>query len=59
VSGLAVFLLTAGEPDSVVGWLIVSSEIAPLASEVSRADRARVEPDSAEQIESGLGAELA
>ncbi len=58
-SGLALFTLAAGQPDSTVGWLIVSREITLLAGELSRAHRGRGELDRAQQIETELGAELA
>ena len=58
-SGLALFMLAAGKPDSAVGWLIVSREIALLAAELGRVHRARGELDRAQQIETELGAELA
>ena len=52
-------MLAAGKPDSAVGWLIVSREIALLAAELGRVHRARGELDRAQQIETELGAELA
>ena len=58
-SGLALFMLAAGKPDAPVGWMIATREIALLASELSRAHRARGELDRAQQIESELRAELA
>ena len=58
-SGLALFMLAAGKPDSAVGWTIVAREIALLASELGRVHRARGELDRAQQIETELGAELA
>ena len=58
-SGLALFMLAAGNPDSPVGWLIVSREIARLAGELGRVHRGRGELERAQQIESELGAELA
>ena len=57
-SGLALFMLAAHKPDSAVGWLIVSREIALLADELGRVHRARGELERAQQIESDLGAEL-
>ena len=39
-SGLALFMLAAGKPDSAVGWLIVSREIAPSPRELGRVHRA-------------------
>ena len=57
-SGLALFMLATGLPDSTVGWLIVSRELALLAAELGRVHRARGELDRAQQIESELGAEL-
>ena len=58
-SGLALFMLAVGKPDSAVGWLIVSREIALLAAELARVHRARGDLDRAQQIEEDLGAELA
>ena len=57
-SGLALFMLAAGKPDSGVGWTIVSREIALLATELGRVHRARGELDRAQQIETEFGAEL-
>ncbi|MFL5865199.1 MAG: hypothetical protein ACJ780_31275 [Solirubrobacteraceae bacterium] len=58
-SGLALFMLAAGQPDSPVGWMIVSREIALLASDLGRVHRARGELDRAHQIETDLCGELA
>jgi hypothetical protein len=58
-SGLALFMLAAGKPDSAVGWMIVSREIALLAGELGRVHRARGDVGRAQQIENELGAELA
>ena len=58
-SGLALFMLAAGKPDTPAGWMIVAREIALLASELGRAHRARGELERARHIESELGAELA
>jgi hypothetical protein len=58
-SGLALFMLAAGKPDTPVGSAIVAREIALLASELGRVHRARGELDRAQQIETELGAELA
>ena len=58
-SGLALFTLAAGKPDTPVGWTIVAREIALLATELGRVHRARGELDRAQQIEIELGAELA
>jgi len=58
-SGLALFMLAAGKPDSAVGWLIVAREISLLANELGRMHRARGELDRAQQVETNLGAELA
>jgi hypothetical protein len=57
-SGLALFMLAAGKPDSAVGWLIVSRELALLAGELGRVHRVRGELQRAQQIESELAAEL-
>jgi hypothetical protein len=58
-SGLELFMLAAGNPDSAVGWLIVAREIALLAGEIGRVHRARGELDRAQQIEIDLSGELA
>lgn len=58
-SGLALFMLAAGKPDTSVGWMIVAREIALLASELGRAHRARGELSRAQHIEAELGVELA
>ena len=58
-SGLALFMLAAGNPDSAVRWLIVSRELALLAGELGRFHRNRGELERAQQIESEIGAELA
>lgn len=58
-SGLALFMLAAGKPDSPVGWTIVAREIALLASELGRVHRARGELERARQLEAELGGELA
>jgi hypothetical protein len=58
-SGLALFMLAAGKPDSAVGWTIVARETGLLATELGRVHRARGELDRAQQIETELGAELA
>ena len=50
-------MLAAGKPDSPVGWLIVSREIALLAGELGRVHRGELE--RAQQIETELGGELA
>ena len=57
-SGLALFMLAAGKPDTPVGWVIVARELALLASELGRVHRARGELDRAQQIEAALVAEL-
>jgi hypothetical protein len=58
-SGLALFMLAAGKPDSTVGWLIVSREIGLLAGELGRVHRARGELERAQEVETELGAQLA
>jgi hypothetical protein len=58
-SGLALCMLAAGKPDSPIGWLIVSREIALLAGELGRVHRTRGELGRVEEIECELGAELA
>jgi MobA/VirD2-like, nuclease domain len=58
-SGLALFMLAAGKPNTAVRWTIVAREIALLASELGRVHRARGELDRAQQIETEFGAELA
>jgi hypothetical protein len=51
-SGLALFILAAGKPDSAVGWLIVSREIALLASELGRAQAKSSTPKRSSPSES-------
>jgi hypothetical protein len=58
-SGLALFMLAAGKPDTPVGWTIVAREISLLAGELGRVHRARGELERAQQIETELGGELA
>ena len=58
-SGLALFMLAAGKPDSAVGWTIVSREFGLLATELGRVHRARGELDRAKEIETALRTELA
>ena len=48
-SGLALFILAAGKPDTPVGWMIVTREIALLAAELGRVHRARGELARAQQ----------
>ncbi len=57
-SGLALFMLAAGRPDSAVGWLLVCRELGLLAGEIGRVHRARGELDRAREIETDLHAEL-
>ena len=57
-SGLALFMLAAGNPGTAVGWMIVSREISLLASELGRVHRGHGELERAQQIERELGAEL-
>jgi hypothetical protein len=57
-SGLALFMLAAGRPDSAVGWLLVCRELGLLAGEIGRVHRARGELDRAREIEAGLHDEL-
>src|SRR5205823_5771255 len=42
-SRLALLMLAAGKPDTPIGWMIVTREIALLASELGRVHRARGE----------------
>ncbi len=58
-SGLALFMLAAGKPDAPVGWMIVTREIALLASELSRAHRARGELERAHRSRASSALELA
>lgn len=58
-SGLALLMLAAGRPDSTIGWLIVSREIALLAGELGRVHRARGELERAQEVEAEVGTELA
>jgi hypothetical protein len=57
-SGLALFVLAAGRPDSVVGWLLVCRELGLLAREIGRVHRARGELQRAHEIETDLHGEL-
>ena len=57
-SGLALFMLAAGRPDSAVGWLLVCRELGLLAGEIGRVHRARGELDRAREIETDLHGEL-
>jgi hypothetical protein len=57
-SGLALFMLAAGRPDSAVGWLLVCRELGLLAGEIGRVHRSRGELDRAGEIETDLNAEL-
>ena len=57
-SGLALFMLAAGRPDSAVGWLLVCRELGLLAGEIGRAHRARGELQRAHEIETDLHGEL-
>jgi hypothetical protein len=59
VSGLALFMLAAGRPDSAVGWLLVCRELGLLADEISRVHRSRGEHQRANEIETGLRGDLA
>jgi hypothetical protein len=52
-------MLAAGEPDTPVGWMIVTRELRLLATELGRIHRARGELDRAQQIEAELRGELA
>jgi hypothetical protein len=51
-------MLTAGRPDSAVGWLLVCRELGLLAGELGRVHRARGELDRAREIETDLQREL-
>jgi hypothetical protein len=57
-SGLALFMLVAGRPDSAVGWLLVCRELGLLAGEIGRVHRARGELQRAHEIETDLLGEL-
>ena len=57
-SGLALFMLAAGNPNTAIGWTIVAREIRMLADELGRLHRTRGELDRAQQIKSELDAEL-
>jgi len=58
-SGLALFMLADGRPDSAGGWTLVCREIGLLGSELTRAHQARGELHRAREIEAHLGTELA
>ena len=57
-SGLALFVLAAGRPESAVGWLLVCRELGLLAGEIGRVHRARGELQRAHEIETDLHGEL-
>jgi hypothetical protein len=57
-SGLALFMLAAGRPDSAAGWLLVCRELGLLAGEIGRVHRARGELERAHEIESDVQREL-
>jgi hypothetical protein len=57
-SGMALFMLAAGRPDSAVGWLLVCRELGLLADEIGRVHRARGELGRAVEIETDLHVEL-
>jgi hypothetical protein len=57
-SGLALFMLAAGRPDSAVGWLLVCRELGLLVGEIGRVHRARGELQRAHEIETDLHGEL-
>jgi len=57
-SGLALFILAAGKPDSTFGWLLVCRELALLARELGRAHQLRGELQRAPEIEATLGGEI-
>jgi len=57
-SGLALFMLASGRPDSAVGWLLVCRELGLLAGEIGRVHRVRGELDRAREIETDLQDEL-
>jgi hypothetical protein len=57
-SGLALFMLAAGRPDSAVGWLLVCRELGLLAGKIGRGHRARGELQRAHEIETDLHGEL-
>jgi hypothetical protein len=57
-SGLALFMLAAGRPDSAVGWLLVCRELGLLAGEIGRVHRACGELQRAHEIETELHGEL-
>jgi hypothetical protein len=58
-SGLALFMLAAGQPESPVGWLLVCRELGLLAGEIGRVHCARGELDRAHEIDTDLHEELA
>lgn len=57
-SGLALFMLAAGRPDSAAGWLLVCRELGLLAGEIGRVHRSRGELQRAHEIESDLQHDL-
>jgi hypothetical protein len=57
-SGLALFMLAAGRPNSAAGWLLVCRELGLLAGEIGRVHRSRGELERAHEIESALQRDL-
>jgi hypothetical protein len=57
-SGLALFMLAAGRPDSAVSWLLICRALGLLAGEIGRVHRARGELQRAREIETDLHGEL-
>jgi hypothetical protein len=58
-SGLALFILAAGNPDTLVGWTILTRQMGLLAAELARVHHSHGELQRAQYIESELGAQLA
>jgi hypothetical protein len=57
-SGLALFTLAAGRPNTAVGWLLVCRDLGLLPGEIGRVHHARGELQRAHEIETDLHGEL-
>ncbi|MGH2868171.1 MAG: relaxase/mobilization nuclease domain-containing protein [Solirubrobacteraceae bacterium] len=57
-SGLALFMLAQGRPDSAVGWTLVWREVGLLGRDLARAHQAHGEVDRAQELHAEFGAEL-
>ena len=57
-SGLALFILAAGQPDGAFGWMLIARELGLLARELDRTHQLRGELQRAREIETELSREL-